>query len=669
MNNLSEIVISNEDIVRFAILFGDSDASSFKTNLSKMIELILYQEHPNSMSIVDIITKIKELYLMEFTEEEVKSVIHDNKKGKFEISQNSRNYELTPKAFQAIQERYTRKDISLMIKRFYDEHSEFAELGLQAVEDIIKKYIFLKFNKDAKTLKWILTLDVNQVYEEDRIEDFNEIEKEVLNSFFSWENEEKNVLVYEIISSALQYCKMTTRKENAISNSIFRGKTFYLDLNIIFRLAGFNLAERQEVTGSFIRKCKECGIKIKYTNFTKAELDWTLDSSVEGIKKYTSGKAPIGKEAMHMLKPKMRNKDLYYVYSDWAKDTVNHRYYDFKEFRRYLDRRVEDVLRGFERDDIQTHNELTTKEIFQAYVEELNEFKLKNGKEFVHDKALNTDIENYMFIEKKASSENTASLIDKRTFFISTDQRFINWAVSKKPGSVPSFFLPSFWYSLMLRYDGRATRDDYSAFCQFLKLRPAYKEVDLEETRDKIAMKIFELDESSAMKDEIAIDISEKIREHSKELSDEEIEVVFAESVNSVIDKKISEAVQKEREENEEKMEMKLQGSFNEGEKTGEDNAIHSIAVDEAERNRKIKQFIRVGCVIVIIIAIFIIKKNYNAADEGNLITKIANFYALPVVTILVSILLYFMTAILGNTNILTEDIEKLEAKYKRKVK
>lgn len=346
MNNLSEIVISNEDIVRFAILFGDSDASSFKTNLSKMIELILYQEHPNSMSIVDIITKIKELYLMEFTEEEVKSVIHDNKKGKFEISQNSRNYELTPKAFQAIQERYTRKDISLMIKRFYDEHSEFAELGLQAVEDIIKKYIFLKFNKDAKTLKWILTLDVNQVYEEDRIEDFNEIEKEVLNSFFSWENEEKNVLVYEIISSALQYCKMTTRKENAISNSIFRGKTFYLDLNIIFRLAGFNLAERQEVTGSFIRKCKECGIKIKYTNFTKAELDWTLDSSVEGIKKYTSGKAPIGKEAMHMLKPKMRNKDLYYVYSDWAKDTVNHRYYDFKEFRRYLDRRVEDVLRG-----------------------------------------------------------------------------------------------------------------------------------------------------------------------------------------------------------------------------------------------------------------------------------------------------------------------------------
>ena len=114
---------------------------------------------------------------------------------------------------------------------------------------------------------------------------------------------------------------------------------------------------------------------------------------------------------------------------------------------------------------------------------------------------------------------------------------------------------------------------------------------------------------------------------------------------------------------------MKLQGSFNEGEKTGEDNAIHSIAVDEAERNRKIKQFIRVGCVIVIIIAIFIIKKNYNAADEGNLITKIANFYALPVVTILVSILLYFMTAILGNTNILTEDIEKLEAKYKRKVK
>ena len=69
---------------------------------------------------------------------------------------------------------------------------------------------------------------------------------------------------------------MTVKKDKTVFASIFKGKEFYLDANIIFRLAGFNKTERKDAVTAFLSKCRECGVKINYSNFTSEEMDPTL---------------------------------------------------------------------------------------------------------------------------------------------------------------------------------------------------------------------------------------------------------------------------------------------------------------------------------------------------------------------------------------------------------
>lgn len=84
----------------------------------------------------------------------------------------------------------------------------------------------------------------------------------MLNKFLNWNNKGKNKIIFFAASYAVDYCMLTVRKNYNSYNSIFQGKIFYLDANVIFRLAGINNQERKVVISSFIDKSIEQGISI-----------------------------------------------------------------------------------------------------------------------------------------------------------------------------------------------------------------------------------------------------------------------------------------------------------------------------------------------------------------------------------------------------------------------
>ena len=65
---------------------------------------------------------------------------------------------------------------------------------------------------------------------------------------------------------------------------MLKGKKFYIDANVIYRLMGINNESRRKAMKEFVEKCRETGIELLYTNVTYKELTETFVYYVDKIK-------------------------------------------------------------------------------------------------------------------------------------------------------------------------------------------------------------------------------------------------------------------------------------------------------------------------------------------------------------------------------------------------
>jgi hypothetical protein len=167
---------------------------------------------------------------------------------------------------------------------------------------------------------------------------------------------------------------LTVKKDTSSFSSIFNGKEFYLDSNIIFRLAGFNKVERQVSMDAFIRKCVDSGIKICYTNHTIAETKSTIKYHVDGLKKLLGKKQPLSQEAMQALSSKYANLDFHDEYIKWCKLPTSI-LGDFDSFRKYLERIVSDLLSPFKLVVADTYDTHSNRKRFTGLCDDFTEYK------------------------------------------------------------------------------------------------------------------------------------------------------------------------------------------------------------------------------------------------------------------------------------------------------
>jgi hypothetical protein len=491
--------------LRLSILLGDSQARTFNTNLCKMVSLVLLDNNNNKLNLVEIVDRLHSKYNLEFDSLEVLNAIKRNNTNFVQFSNSDPQYNtftLTPKEYDKLQKAEQNNIILEMTQKFLLNNPEF-EINVEELSTLLIKFFYFIFNSNTQMILSLMKKETILIEHIDVQEEFSNNDRFMINRFLSWDNKDKNYYVFKIISCCFDYCMMTVKKDNSSFNNLFNNKVFYLDANIIFRLSGFNKVERKKVMFAFVNKCKEVGITLKYTNVTLDEIYNTISHIVDGISKTLENHNPLSTQAMMVMSSKYNNLDFYDQYVEWVKKP-NNKVGDYESFKDYLNKMIRSVVKEFEFVSFESFEKKLPENIFQGICKDFKDYKMTKNKD-INEVAIKTDVENYLYLSgmNKGLPDNSFQSI--HNYFITADHCFVDWAKSRKKGSIPFILLPSVWYSIILKFSGRSN-DDYSAFTKFLNL--SFIDSDItnnipNDFKKDILPLVLALDEPTDVKDDV----------------------------------------------------------------------------------------------------------------------------------------------------------------------
>jgi len=441
----------------------EQSATTVNKYICKLVECIIFYSNNTPINVSELCKQIESQFELEFDILEVENAI--KAKGRNRIVENNGMYTLTPKALDQLS---NQSDPNSLLSKYINE---FIEKGNKSYNpDIllseIQKYLYHCFNSSTENL--LALLHSNKIKMTDNYSISNEMVQQI-NEFISWDNSEKNKLLYDIISFSYEYCMLTTKKNSLLSKKIFKGKRFYLDSNIIFRMAGINKDERQFVTESFIRKCTEVGIELYYTSETLSELYRVINNQVKYIKHLTHGHAPVSYELLETIDNANEINDFYILFCKWCAEKGN-KYNDYISFHNYLKELIRNTIGNLKYIDIPNKHLSINREDFEIQCKSLDTYKKeKRPTRANSQESLQADINNILYILSLRKKTQIHDLWQTKDYIVSADQLLASWA-KKSYSGLPIVVIPSTWLSIILRFSGR-TNNDYRSYCLFMGLR------------------------------------------------------------------------------------------------------------------------------------------------------------------------------------------------------
>lgn len=531
--------MNQSNFLRMQIIMNDGAATTFDTNLSKLVSVVLFSSE-NGLTAFDIQRELKDLYDLEFTEEEISKAVEKAHSGIEKLSSKTtitkHGNEFTTQEDLYSLEPKTRDKYKRMIETSFEDEviglfvskmkAEGEDISTEQFKNLLHSFLYGVFNSNKETL--LLFLKKETIPQEEKLSDFTPDERRIVNAFLNWENSKKDKLVYQTISYCVEYCLLNVKKGFSSYQNIFAGKKFYLDTNVILRLAGINNEERKAVITAFIKKCQENKIEIIYTNYTYLEIRETIHRNVEDVRKILNGHRMVSKKHFKYFYKPTTTLDFIEKYDEWCMSPKSN-YADYKAFERYLIKTIDDILKGFKKEDFVGFDTRKADEYRKLY-ESLSSYKGAR-RLYVNNKSISMDVNNYMYIQEKRVKTG-ASFSDIKDYMISTDGILCNWGKEIVPGSVPIVVLPSVWYSLILKFKGRST-DDFKAFNLFLNLRFKTGEDKNAEQKEKILYLVQNLDEPTDLKNLILDEIVYRLDQNQDEVLDPQ--KVIDDATNSVI--------------------------------------------------------------------------------------------------------------------------------------
>ena len=494
--------------IRLALMLGDNNASTFNKNLEKMIALVLHDKYGESLTAVGIIEELKTNYGLDFSESEIVNTIQGKKQNRIICFSENKDhsldtYSITPEEKRRIDIKIENSMIQDVIVHFLSENPDI-ETTAKDFEVVLKRYFYSVFNSNASTISELLDQRVSSDLEADV--EFSDEEKTQINSFLEWNDSDKDKCVYQMVSCCFDYCMMTVKRDKNVYQNIFRQKKFFLDTNIVFRMMGLNRENRKKLIDTFIRKCKDAGIVLLFTNHTRQEINSTIDYRVRQIRELFQHKDPISIESFRLMTSKYYNLSFYEAYAKWCEDPAN-RVGDYDSFANDLKRQASRILGEFIQKDFDDYQWKRADE-FGKYCESLKNYKA-GRRGYARDEVVQTDVNNYMFIRHQNEMDGASDFFSTHNYLISADHVLGEWAKKQRPGAVPIVVLPSVWYSLILQYAGRAD-DDFASFTRFLNFSlVSYDEEDPRKVA--ILKKVISLDEPKEIKERTIYDIEQKL--------------------------------------------------------------------------------------------------------------------------------------------------------------
>lgn len=609
MNNYK---IKEQDFFRLSFILQDNSETTNNASLRKIIEEVLFNNR-SEMEIDEIREVIFKNFELEFTNDEISSALNLSKNK--HIIETEGKYILSANYISELAKGMTVEEkLKGLIKEFKNNlniEKEENELYL-----LLSKYIFHCFNSGKQD---ILAL-VNGIKTNEDIEfSASEEEKHIINDFLNWDNDNKNKFIYNVISYSYVYCSLTTKKNSLLSKTIFSNKEFYLDANIIFRLAGLNKEDRQKTITSFKNKCEELNIKLFYTTDTYNEIIKSIDSRINWLN-YINGEA---------IPPNLKvipenKKDMYSIYCHWCSKR-NNRPGDFLSFKKYITSIINDSLERIKHIDINKYNFEET----ECLSEEILLYKQQRNKETIKEYS-DIDAKNILYIIDKRSKSDNKSLFSVQQYLISADQSLISFMDEKRTG-VPIVVKPSTWLSIMLKFGGR-TNDDIKSFILFLNLRYDNREInDIDITSLLHEMKVYT--KSEKVKELIVEEIYNNKVQYQEFIDNEEYGKIIEISIDKVLEDnkrtiennynvRLSdlEKSKKEEIEKEKKVASELKTDEN-----ADKLALRDFNINKNKKIRIMKVIITFLIILIIAILYTCISKLFNSLPVADLLKPIIN--------------------------------------------
>lgn len=469
--------MNNKNIIRTAAIVFSEENTTLKSSTvqRKIIESIFVEKNNKELSINHIIDELKRSLNMDFDYDEVKKIIEDHKKSKFELrldtKQNEYLIKLEIKRFETLKERETIYSLEPQIIRFITEKYE-GVLSPERINKLLHRYFYELLNKNIDTFKKISNPKnkTENLFIDPNIFDLEE--REAINAFLIWDDSQKNKSIFALISYSLEYAVVNNHYESAslFLNSI-KNKIFYLDNNVLYRAIGLNGEDRQKRILTFIEKCQKSGQKFKISKYSEKEFKDTVKHNVKLLQKVPFKKINYNLFSKYSLSP-----SIYEYYHRWK---ANRSTYSFDLFTSHIFSELENFNKKYnvEIDYKIPYDESGKKElkIIENYKNEI-----ASAKGYGNDQSHQFDAINTFFIEKLRGS-NCYTITDTKYFFVSTDQKLRKWDFSRNDFQ-PIALIPSQWMAILLKYFSR-TDDDYASFISFLTLKtnqPIIDEDDLQ---------------------------------------------------------------------------------------------------------------------------------------------------------------------------------------------
>lgn len=513
---------NNENLYLSTIAFMDDDAITTNSRyLVEFCKIVIFQNGYLGLSSLEICAKINELVLFTYTEEEIEHILDCNG-DVFECEEGI--YTITSEASNEI----SKREKDFLLRQYVDlfcdtKYKDDEDVDRNALCGLVTKYIFEKFQQSIDQISSIL--DSTKETKLEYSDKYTDEESSFLNSFLTWDNEAKNKMIYDLIVKSYDFCTINCIEVNTFD---FKDFHFYLDANIIMRLLGINNAYRQDAIKHFVDKCKQEKIKLHISNFTKVEIQKSIEHQLSAIAREIAERGHIpAPSAMKFAKPDSFTIEIYGKYYEYGK---KHKEWSLESFKRSVLAQLDKCIKEFEYDEYESF-EVIDSDKFKGYVSSLKEIK--------DEKVVKTDVNNVMLVMKSRETKSDS-------YMISADAKLINWCKDIFIGKRSIVEFPSVWLSIIMKYTGRASSDDYASFCRFIRL-PIYT-VDKDiKTKIEIKKRISAMDATSNIKDRIFEELETNYSLYSDYVSSKQIAEKAYENIMAEHDEAIRKEIETQK--------------------------------------------------------------------------------------------------------------------------
>ncbi len=515
-----------------AILYANDNYTISPVQLHrKVIEDALYQlSDSNGVTIEGLANFISDRYLIHFTDEEVRQVLNNTK-----FNNVFRPIPVGKEVIYTLQEERRKLLDERKPKTLDDYICEYVKsngLGTDSIEAVYR-YLYGVFTTNVDGFRRMTEAgdvsELTQYYSPD------EKDTEIINGFLNWDNDEKNIAIFNLASYGLEYCLLTSKKGSHLNLEKLNKKVFYLDTNILYRALGINGVERKQRTHSFLRKLIEAEDEIKITLIAWNEYENSLKKY---IKKLRRDQNP----AVHskVYTEYVTYDDIHRAYHLWASSTKNA---TVDLFVNMLKAEMLQLIEDY-------HIEIDRLCPFdkQQREEELNEMavQIKSLSEHKYFDTAHNDACDIVWVEmcRKPGEEN---IFSTKTFLLSSDRGLFRWDSKYNSGSTPVVMLPSQWLSILLRYVSR-TSDDYRSFVSFLNIQSKEGVLSAEQIRAILAGISEMTDKVEQQRYLLDVIIENEFKNGAGEKTNEQLKAIAKNDANRILQKQLSQVTKEAKE-------------------------------------------------------------------------------------------------------------------------